>query len=127
VPVLKRNPDGPYYSQGDERAFFEWANRIPCIRKVEGLGQELHLHVRGRRVSETCLRELIALFYRYQVPMKQLAQFENSSNQKWFRNPSAFWYRPVFGQLSSAPLQPTSRAEGGSGSRRSAGEAHSKR
>jgi hypothetical protein len=30
------------------------------------------------------LRELLALFSRYHVPMKQLAQFETTRNRIWF-------------------------------------------
>ena len=79
MPILIRNPDGPYGSEGDERAFYEWVTRVPCVYKVEGSGPELHLHVRTRRISNTCLTELIALFRRYAVSMPQLAQFENGS------------------------------------------------
>jgi hypothetical protein len=122
MPILSRNPDGPYYSQGDERAFFEWVNRISCVLKVVGSGPELRIHVRSRRVSHDCLRELIALFHRYQGAMRQLAQFENPSNRKWFRNPSAYWYRSVFSSSrpSNGALQPTSRARKRANSKRSA-------
>ena len=108
MPILKRSPDGPYLSPGDERAFFEWLKRIPCVREVRGSGPELRLRVRGRRVSSACLRELIALFHRYDVPMQQLAQFESPSNRKWFKNPSAAWYGSVFGphKPSNKRMQP---------------------
>jgi hypothetical protein len=66
------------------------------VYKIEGAGEELHIHVRGRRLSSECLRELIALFSRYKGPMSQLAQFENPSNRKWFKDPRAFWHRQVF-------------------------------
>jgi hypothetical protein len=95
LPILIRRPDGPYGSQGDERAFFEWLNRIPAVYKIGGVGEELHIHVRSRLSSES-LRELIALFDRYDGPLNQLAQFENSSNRNWFRNPEMYWYRQVF-------------------------------
>lgn len=106
MPILVRKPDGPYLSPGDERAFFEWAGRIPCVSRLEGVGEELRLHVKGRRISQRCLRELIALFHRYDVSMGQLAQFESSSNQSWFRNRSAFWYVPVFGRPSNRRVKP---------------------
>jgi hypothetical protein len=114
MPVLKRNPDGPYYSEGDERAFFEWVMRIPRVSKVCGSGPELHIHVRGRAIPAVALREFIALFHRYDGPMSQLAQFQNSSNRNWFRDPSAYWYRSVFGHgtRSNKALQPASRAQG---------------
>lgn len=116
MPVLVRRPDGPYFSQGDERAFYEWASRISCVTRLEGAGSELRLHVKGRRVSEVCLRELVALFHRYGVPMRQLAQFETSANQSWFRSREAFWYEPVFGRPSTRRAKLSSVNSSGEGS-----------
>ena len=112
MAVLTRKPDGPYLSKGDERAFFEWVRRIPRVVRLSGSGPDLHIHVRGRRIPASSLRELIALFHRYDGPMGQLAQFENSSNRKWFRDPSAYWYRSVFeGGTRSNKALPASRAK----------------
>ena len=113
MPILVRKPDGPYFSPGDERAFYEWASRIPCVTRLEGEGSELRLHVKGRRVSEACLRELVALFQRYAVPMSQLAQFETSSNRSWFRSREAFWYVPVFGRPSNRRVKPAATSSRG--------------
>jgi hypothetical protein len=98
MPRLVRNPAGRYGSQGDERAFFEWIERIPCIERFWGSGPALYLQVPRRRISDACLRELLALFRRYDIDMSQLAQFENASNRRWFRNPAAYWYKAVFGK-----------------------------
>ena len=96
MPKLIRRPDGPYYSQGDERAFFEWLKRIPCVTKLGGEGEELRIHVARSKVTLSSLRELIAAFRRYGVSMQQLAQLETATNRKWFRDPSAYWYRSIF-------------------------------
>ena len=96
LSILIRRPDGPYYSQGDERAFFEWLKRIPCVTKLVGEGDELHIHVARSKVTLSSLRELIAAFRRYGVSMQQLAQLETATNRKWFRDPSAYWYRSIF-------------------------------
>lgn len=106
MPILIRRPDGPYYSQGDERAFFEWLERIPCVSKLDGEGEELRIHVSGSRLTQGSLRELIAAFRRYGVSMPQLARLETATNRKWFRDPSAYWYRLIF--LSK---QPSDRAQ----------------
>lgn len=108
MPVLKRNPDGAHFSQGDERAFFEWAERISCIDKIDGSGEALHLHIRRRRISDSCLRELIALFLRHQGPLEQLAQFENAANRGWFRNRTKVWFRSVFEPRAVHPPSRTS-------------------
>jgi hypothetical protein len=106
VPILIREPDGPYYSAGDERAFFEWVERIPCVAQVKGAGTQLHIHVRRRRISDACLRELIALFHRYGVAMSQLAQFETSANRGWFSARNKFWYEDVFGSRAKKRVKP---------------------
>ena len=97
MPILTRDPDGPYYSRGDEDAFFEWLKRIKCVTKFEGSGTELRIHVRSKRISNQCLNELIGIFKRYTISMRQLAQFENESNRTWLRNPDFFWHREMFG------------------------------
>ena len=103
MPRLVRNPDGPYGSQGDERAFYEWIERIPCIQKFWGSGPALYLEVPRRRISDACLRELLALFERYDIEMSQLAQFESASNRQWFKSPSKTWYKAVFGRTTRTP------------------------
>lgn len=120
MPRLIRNPDGPYGSPGDERAFFEWIARIRCIRRFWGSGPELYLEIPRRRISDACLRELLALFQRYDVPMAQLAQFENKSNRRWFRNREAFWYAAVFGRGTRAMKSRKRRTGGGGRGRRAA-------
>jgi hypothetical protein len=126
MPILTREPDGPYYSPGDERAFFEWAERISCVKKIEGCGEVLRLHVASRRIAARCLRELIGLFERYGVEMSQLAQFESPANRAWFRAPAAYWHDAVFGAASrhvrrsvavTAPRRTATRARRQTGSR----------
>ncbi len=86
-----------FYSQTDETAFFEWLGRIKCISKVKGVADEIHLHVPRRRISDLSLRELIAIFERYDINVKQLAQFVNPENQVWFKeNRKAYWHKKAF-------------------------------
>ncbi len=70
-----------YWSYLDEKSFFEWAQQIPCVTSVAGG----FLHVRSKRISEANLRDLIAIMYRYKLPMQQLEQFCNEGNEHWFR------------------------------------------
>ncbi len=58
-----------FYSPEDETAFFGWLERITCISRVEGAGDEILLCVPRTRVSASSLRELIALFARYKLDM----------------------------------------------------------
>jgi len=89
---------GPtYMSQRDEAAFFYWLKRIPGVFGVTGRVRTLTVRVRGRGLADETLREFLALFRRYRIPMRQLAKFESSANRQWFRKRSAYWYRGVFG------------------------------
>ena len=62
-----------YFSQGDEKAFFDWLNNIKAVRKWHGVYDTLFLHVQ-RRISDVGYRELKALFERYRIDRKQLAK-----------------------------------------------------
>ena len=85
-----------FYSPADEAAFFAWAESIPAVSSVSGHGGSILLAVKSRKISEASLRELLALFWRYRISMKQLAQFQSSSNASWFRAAEAFWFNWVF-------------------------------
>ena len=67
-------------SQLDEKHLFQWAAEIACFVRWE----QDTLVVKSRRISEESLRDLLALFWRYNIPMRQLAQFRNSANEAWF-------------------------------------------
>jgi hypothetical protein len=84
-----------FYSPGDELSFFEALRRIKAIRRIEGAGDSILLHT-SSRISDTALRDLIALFRRYRISSRQLAQFLTESNRHWFHDPQAFWHRRVF-------------------------------
>jgi hypothetical protein len=82
-----------YYSQLDEDHFFMWAKKIPCVKSIEGG----FLHIASKQLSEPDLRDLIALMYRYKLPMKQLAVFCDEGNKHWLKKRSMYWYRRIFG------------------------------
>ncbi len=87
-------------SQLDEKHLFYWAAEITCFVRWE---QDI-LVVKSSRISEEALRDLLALFWRYNIPMKQLAQFRNTANEDWFAAPIMYWHKMVFAsQLSLAP------------------------
>ncbi|WP_073217345.1 hypothetical protein [Massilia sp. CF038] len=79
-------------SQLDEKHLFEWAMEIPGILRWE----QDTLVVRTI-LSQASLRDLVALFSRYQIPMAQLAQFRTTKNEDWFASPEMYWQGRVFG------------------------------
>jgi hypothetical protein len=82
----------------DERAFFEWLERIPCVDSFRGEGADGLVVRLKRRPGQDDLRQLIALCHRWRVDMRQLAKFETNENREWFRSPDAYWHRGVFGE-----------------------------
>lgn len=86
-----------YYSEQDETAFYEWLSRIRGIKKWDCVNDEVHVELPKSSISETCLRELTALFHRYKINMQQLRQFVNDNNRQWYEKKTAYWYKGVFG------------------------------
>jgi hypothetical protein len=70
-----------YFSQGDESAFFQWLNDIPCVTTIEGRGDVLNIWVDCELLDDESRRELFALFRRYSVDMGQLARLENNDDR----------------------------------------------
>jgi hypothetical protein len=81
-----------YFSQLDESSFFSWAEQMPCVKSVE----DGFLQIRSKRLGERDLRDLIAIMYRYRMPMSQLQQFLSERNEHWFKSPAMYWHRDVF-------------------------------
>jgi hypothetical protein len=90
--------EGSYYSQLDEAAFFRWLESISGVQRITGTSNGLRVTLRTSRLSETSLRDLLALHWRYKLPMRDLARFLSESNEGWFTNPVAYWHDAVFGR-----------------------------
>ncbi len=86
-----------YYHANDEAAFFEWLERIECVASYGGEGRDLFLSLK-RRPTKLDLQELLAFFFRYQIDMAQLAQFETKKNRDWFCDRQKYWHEKVFGK-----------------------------
>lgn len=88
-----------FYSQGDEAAFFSFAEGIPAVRKVEGISDSIVLHLRPP-VSDNSLRDLLALLFRYKVDMRPLAELKTRENSDWFCDAEAYWHKKVFSTVA---------------------------
>lgn len=86
-----------FFSQLDEDAFFHWLKKLPCVSSVEGKGDTLFIRVLESKVDESGFRELLALFWRYDVNMRQLTALDKREFAHWLHNKDAYWYRSVFG------------------------------
>ena len=66
-----------FYSQADEAAFFHFMSSIKAVKRVEGVGDAILLHV-SSRPSQESLRDLRGLFRRYRISNpRQLEVFTN--------------------------------------------------
>ena len=94
MPRLVWSAPMRYSSAGDEAAFFGWLQSIAGVIRVEGRGCELVIQLKSSRVSEATLRELKAVFKRYEGNLGDLEVLNTVSNQvAWSRvfapNPSS--------------------------------------
>lgn len=96
-----------YFSRFDEAAFFEWLDKLKCVSKYYGELHTLYIEVQVSAVDATQLDELLGLFFRYHIDMKQLAIFDRKKFAKWFRNRDAYWYDAVFGTTPETPPSET--------------------
>jgi hypothetical protein len=84
---------GPQFgSEGDERSFFNWLQSF--VVSVKGVHDKIIIEF---EVNDDNLRELLAIHYRYGLPMRYLAKFLNDDNNGWFNREGKYWYGPVFG------------------------------
>jgi hypothetical protein len=84
-----------YGSPNDERAFFEWLQRIEGVDRVQGTGRDLRIHVR-RDMDELALRDLVASFFRYGVDLTQIPKVFAVEEHAWLLNDTAYWFRAMF-------------------------------
>ena len=89
--------ESTYYAQLDEDAFYRWLGAIAGVRKIEGTPNGLQVTFRSSTLSESALRDLVALHWRYRLPMRDLAQFQTAKNEAWFTSRDAYWHEGVFG------------------------------
>ena len=93
-----------FYSRQDEASLFARLQELPCVVDVAGMGRTLHIQVDRQRVDDEALRELLALFHRYEVDMRRLKVFDERRFARWFRRRQRYWHDAVFGQQERAGI-----------------------
>jgi hypothetical protein len=69
-----------YWSQGDERAHFDWLGKIASIRDIRGQGRRVFLTIDRSALTAQDLDELNAVYRRYGGDLKQLEIIEEDVN-----------------------------------------------
>lgn len=85
-----------FLSASDEAAFFHWLKRLKDFASARGEGDTIVIEVTQDQLDDDQLRELIALFFRYRIDMRQLSTFENSANKTWLRAKRAYWHQAMY-------------------------------
>ncbi|MCA9815475.1 MAG: hypothetical protein H6677_09415 [Candidatus Obscuribacterales bacterium] len=85
-----------FYCQLDEDHFFLWLQEIEGVKEVRGLPAGLTVYLSVSILSDSALRDLIGLLFRYDVPMSFLRSQLTPSNEHWFMDSEAFWYEKIF-------------------------------
>lgn len=91
-----------FYSEIDNEIFFEWVNKISAIKKIYHRGNAIGLWVPTNRISRADLREILALFTRYNVNMYQCRRFLTKKNTRWFSSVCRDWFRNIFPEFTSS-------------------------
>jgi hypothetical protein len=97
-----------FYSRGDERRLFQGFKEIAAIREVKGAGRELMLEIQLSSLSSEALRELLALLWRYGIPLAPLHAFAEKKKFGWLNDAQGYWHRDMFTEpaASSCSKQP---------------------
>lgn len=85
-----------FYSEGDERRFFEGLADIACISNVRGVVRDLVFDLHTGRLGQEALRELIALLWRYGISLVPLAVLADKPRFAWLRDPRWYWSSSMF-------------------------------
>lgn len=90
-----------YYHDADERAFFEWLDRMDFVSGYYGVVRDLFIDF-SRLPTEDDLWEIIGFCRRYGIDTRQLQKFETAENTAWMRDPTKVWCAEIFGDLGKA-------------------------
>lgn len=83
-----------FYALKDEDIFFEWIEKIDCIKSIDAAKDELYLDLVDRSLTFDDVNDLICLFVRYGIDLKQLAKYKTVDNEEAFRP----WAKKIFGK-----------------------------
>jgi hypothetical protein len=87
---------GSFYSIGDERRLFQGFAEIPAIRGVQGVGRDLLLNIEIGALNKEGMRELLALLWRYGIPLAPLRPLADKKKFAWLNETQGYWHSDLF-------------------------------
>jgi hypothetical protein len=85
-----------FYSKRDEMAFYTWLDSIPSVGALEHSVRKIFIDLNNDVIPDDDITDLIGLFRRYGLEMRQLERLLTQGNAGWFKDPKAPWYYEVF-------------------------------
>lgn len=92
---------GSFYSRGDERRLFQGFKEISAIRDVQGVGRDLLLEIEMAALTKDAMRELLALLWRYGIPLEPLRTFAKKKKFSWLNEEQGYWHYAMFKEADS--------------------------
>lgn len=101
-----------FYSRGDERRLFQGFKEIAAIRSIQGVGRDLLLDIEISALTKDAMRELLALLWRYGIPLTPLRTFADKKKFDWLNDSQGYWHsamfqtdEPAFDSSTKTPLE----------------------
>ena len=85
-----------FYSKGDERRLFQGFKEIAAIRIVQGIGPDLLLDIQVATLNKEGMRELLALLWRYGIPLTPLRMLAEKKKFDWLNDSQGYWHSAMF-------------------------------
>jgi len=85
-----------FYSRGDERRLFQGLNDISAIENIQGVGKNLLLTIKVNSLNKGSMRELLALLWRYGIPLMPLRSLAEKTKFSWLNDEQGYWYGSMF-------------------------------
>jgi hypothetical protein len=89
-------PVETYYCYQDEESFYRWLKTIEGIERFVGGPQGLTLHVKQAGLNRDDWADLIGLFMRYDLNMRDLRELVTPDHEAWLKDPQKYWYQKMW-------------------------------
>ena len=93
---------GSFYHQKDEDRLFRAFEENSAVTKVEGAGVNLILSIEMKKLNTEELKDLIALLFRYQIPLAPLYFLADRKRFSWLNDPTKYWFDSLFDKTKRA-------------------------
>ncbi len=75
---------------------FQGFKEISAIQSVQGVGRDLLLDIKISALGKEAMRELLALLWRYGVPLESLRPFAEKKRFDWLNDRQGYWHSAMF-------------------------------